>query len=74
MLGLYQNSKILIFRNFFKFFGFHPEKKLQFCLYSFHIWHKSSLTLEGVSYVMTFDLDLYFQGHSALTLKIVSAL
>ena len=29
---------------------------------------------EGVSHVMTFDLDLYHQGHSTLTLKIVSAL
>ena len=41
---------------------------------SFHIHHKLSLVWEGVSHVMTFDLDLYFQGHSALTLKIVSAL
>ena len=38
---------------------------------SFHMYHKSSLASEGVWYVMTFDLDLYFQGHSALTLKIV---
>ena len=28
----------------------------------------------GVSHVMTFDLDIYLQGHSTLTLKIVSAL
>ena len=33
-----------------------------------------SLAWEGVSHVMTFDLDLYLQGHSTLTLKIVSAL
>ena len=41
---------------------------------SFHIWYKWSLAWEGVSHVMTFDLDLYLQGHStlnfsALTLK-----
>ena len=33
-----------------------------------------SLAWEGVSHVMTFDLDLYLQGHSTLTLKTVSAL
>ena len=60
--------------DFENFSAFTLEKKLQFCLHSFHIWHKSSLASEGVSHVMTFDLDLYFQGHSALTLKIVSAL
>ena len=38
---------------------------------SFFIKHKSSLASEGVSHVMTFDLDLYFHGHLALTLKIV---
>ena len=31
---------------------------------------KWSLAWEGVFRVMTFDLDLYFQCHSALTLKI----
>ena len=31
-------------------------------------------SMGGVSRVMTFDLDLYLQGHSALTSKIVSAL
>ena len=41
---------------------------------SFHIWYKWSLASEGVLHLMTFDLDLYFQGHLALTLKIVSAL
>ena len=35
---------------------------------------ESSLASQGVSHVMTFDLDLYFQAHSALTLKIVSTL
>ena len=40
---------------------------------SFHIWYKWSLAWEDVSHVMTFDLDLYLQGHSALTLKIVSS-
>ena len=32
------------------------KKNLQFCLYSFHIWHKLLLASEGVSHVMTFDL------------------
>ena len=37
-------------------------------------WYKWSLAWEDVSHVMTSDLDLYLQGHSTLTLKIVSAL
>ena len=37
-----------------------------------HIWYKWSLAWEGVLYVMTFDLDLYLQDHSTLTLKIAS--
>ena len=41
---------------------------------SFHIWYKWSLVWESVLHVMTFDLDLYLQGHLALALKIVSAL
>ena len=41
---------------------------------SFHIKHKKSLVWEGVLHIMTFDLDLYLQGHLALALKIVSAL
>ena len=49
-------------------------ESLQFWMDSFHIWYKWWLTWEGVSHVMTFDLDLYLQGHSTLTLKIVSAL
>ena len=36
---------------------------------SFHIWYKWSLAWEGVSHVMTFDLDLYLQGHLTLTWK-----
>ena len=47
---------------------------LQFMMYSFHIWYKWSLAWEGVLHMMTFDLDLYLQGHSTLTLKIVSGL
>ena len=31
-------------------------------------------SMRNVSHLMTFDLDLYLQGHSTLTLKIVSAL
>ena len=36
---------------------------------SFHIRYKWSLEWEGVSGIMTFDLDLYLQGHSAMTLQ-----
>ena len=66
--------KFQFFANFYNFLAVTLKKNLQFCLHSFHIWHKSSLASEGGSHVMTFDLDLYFQGHSALTSKIVSAL
>ena len=69
-----KNPKFQFFTNFSNFLAFTLKKNLQFCLHSFHIWHKSSLPSEGVSHVMTFDLDRYFQGHSALTLKIVSTL
>ena len=41
---------------------------------SFHIYQKWSLVWKGVLHVMTFDLDLYLQGHLALALKMVSAL
>ena len=41
---------------------------------SFHIWYKWSLVRKDVLHIMTFDLDLYLQGHLALALKIVSAL
>ena len=40
---------------------------LQLWMDSFHIRHKWSLPWEGVSRTMTFDLDLYLQGHLALT-------
>ena len=40
---------------------------LQLWMDSFHIRHKWSLPWEGVSCTMTFDLDLYLQGHLALT-------
>ena len=36
---------------------------IQFWMNYFHIWHKWSLAWEGVSRVMTFDLDPYFQGY-----------
>ena len=41
---------------------------------SFHIKHEWSLVWDNVLHIMTFDLDLYLQGHLALALKIVSAL
>ena len=68
----YVYNKIINFQcfdNFSNFSAFTLKKNLQFCLQSFHIWHKSSLASDGVSHVMTFGLDLHFQGHSALTLK-----
>ena len=40
---------------------------LQLWMDSFHLRHKWSLPWEGVSRTMTFDLDLYLQGHLALT-------
>ena len=40
---------------------------LQLWMDSFHIRPKWSLPWEGVSRTMTFDLDLYLQGRSALT-------
>ena len=43
--------------------------RLQFWIDSFHIRHKWSLAWEKVSHIMTFDLDLYLQGHSAMTLQ-----
>ena len=75
MLLFFQNLEILIFGKLKKKIGFDLEKKnLQFSMDSFHIKHKWSLVWEGVLHIMTFDLDLYFQGHLALALKIVSAL
>ena len=59
------------------FWNFQPrpwKKNLQFTMDSFYIWYKWSLVWEGVLHIMTFDLDLYLQGHLALALKMVSAL
>ena len=67
-------KKYQFFANFSHFSAFTLKKKIQFCLHSFHIWHKSSLASEGVSHVITFDLDLYFHGHLPLTLKIMSTM
>ena len=41
---------------------------------SVHFYHKWSLVWARVLHIMTFDIDLYVQGHLALALKIVSAL
>ena len=65
--------KNLQFWRFFKICSFafvffwHCHCRLQFRMDYFHIWYKWSIAWEGVSHVMTFDLDLYLQGHSALT-------
>ena len=67
--------KFEFFANFWNFSALTLKKKiLQFSMDSFHIYHKWSLVWEGVLHIMTFDLDLYLQGHLALALKIVSAL
>ena len=42
-----------------------------FSALTFHIWYKWSLAWEGVSHVMTFDLDLYLQGHLAFVASTV---
>ena len=42
---------------------------VQLWMDSFPIWPKWSLAREGVSCAMTFDLDLYLQGNSAMTLQ-----
>ena len=60
--------------NFWNFSALTLEKKLQFLIYSFHIYYKWSLVWEGVLHIMTYDLDLYLQGQLDLALKIVSAL
>ena len=39
----------MIFQFFANFSAFTLKKNLQSCLYSFHIWHKSSLASEGVA-------------------------
>ena len=71
----FSKSGNLNFWQIFEFFGLDLEKKiLQFSMDSFHIYHKWSLVWESVLHTMTFDLDLYLQGHLALALKIMSAL
>ena len=61
--------KILKFKFFANFSAFTLKKKiLQFCLHSFHIWHKSSLASEaftlfwlGIWYELVNGLDLGFK-------------
>ena len=36
---------------------------------SFHVWYKWLLAWERVLHAMTFDFDLYLQGHSAMKLQ-----
>ena len=67
-------SVTFFFANFCNFLAFTLKKKSTILLAFFPYLAQSSLASEGLSHVMTFDLDLYFQGHSALTLKIMSAL
>ena len=70
----FQNLEIWIIGKFVKFFRpWTWKKNLQFSTNSFHIQHKWSLVWEGVLHIMTFELDLYLQGHLVLALKIVSA-
>ena len=63
----FSKSGNLNFWQIFEIFRPWPWKKiLRFSMDSFHIHHKWSLVWEGVLHVMTFDLDLYLQGHSTL--------
>ena len=75
MLRFFQKLEIWFFGQFFYLFlALALKKNLQFSMDSFHIQRKWSLVWEGVLHIMTFDLDLYIQGHMALALKIMSAL
>ena len=47
MLSWYQNSKILIFRNFFEFFGFHLEKKSTILLVFFPYLAQIIISIRG---------------------------
>ena len=60
--------------NFWKFSALTLKKKIYSSRWILSIFSKWSLVWEGVLHIMTFDLDLYLQGHLALALKIVSAL
>ena len=67
----FQDREIQIFGEFWNFTALTFKKNLQFLTDYFHTYHKWSLVWEGVLQIMTFDLDLYLQGHLALALKIV---
>ena len=70
MLRFFPESGNLNFWQFFlNFLPLTLKKSVQFWMDSFHIWYKWSLPWEGVLHVMTFDLDLYLQGHLTLTLS-----
>ena len=69
-----ESGNFNIWQIFEIFRPWHWKKNLQFSMDSFHIWHKWSPVWEGVLHIMTFDLDLYLQGHLAFALKIVFAL
>ena len=73
VLRFFRSWKCELLTNFWNFSALTLKKK-HFSMDSFHIWYKWSLVWEGVLHIMTFDLDLYLQGHLALGLKIVSAL
>ena len=49
----------------------HPTAHtlIQFWMESFYIWHIWSLAWKSMSHATTFGLDLYLQGHSAMTLQ-----
>ena len=66
--------KFKFFANLSHVSAFTLKKKSTILFAFFPYLAQIIITSEGVSHVMTFDLDLYFQGHLALTLKIVSAL
>ena len=62
-------NRVQLFAIFSNFSAFTLKKNLQFCLHSFHIWHKSSLASEGVSHVMTCDLWPIFSRSFGLDLE-----
>ena len=61
--------KFKFLANFLNLSALTLKKKLQFSMDSLHIWYKWSLVWEGMLHIMTFDLDLYLQGHSTLNFE-----
>ena len=72
---VFSKSKNLNFWQIFEIFRPWLWKRKSAVLDGFFPYLAQMITsVRGVLYIMTFDLDLYLQGHLALALKIVSAL